>query len=1610
MRSEPHPVRPTWYRGVLGAAVALLVAGSLAILAPTPAFAAEAMSLSKSSADSVLVGGEVEIELVARNNGDEPEYNLGFRDELPAGVTYVPGSTRPTAIGEPTVITDPGTGRQTLLWLNVSDLPVGAEQGLTFSVEPDPAIYPVGARLDNVAQTYANSDPRTLPKFDGDGVYTTGASVQGVSGLAATDITAITVDKSEPSPEHELRRGVHAHSTVYTLTVTNNSRNPDEDVVLVDLLPAQLELLGCGTVDNTSGDDREYPGAPRLDVSTPDVVPCTVPTSVDTVEDPAGVPAGVYTRVEWDLGTLAAGQVVEIDYRAGIPQRANTMTFPGGRPGAASGAQGANLDNNTGAPTREISEQALTNRTSVTATYTGPLAPGASAQVSDDDSLTVTAEDLAVQKSVSPGTFTHGGVATYTLRLQTGEYADATDIVLVDTIPNGLCPLDDTANHAGGAPSGCDPAAGFAPSVPFDTVVENPDGSFTVTFDPIDIAASGTDTVTYQARMLASYRDGSSAPTVAGDSYTNTVILTGTTTTLAGVDAPGGVTSETVQDASSATLQTNSLSLAKDIQPHTGPTPYTCSADPASYDDADALTLEETTFGEGDRVCFSLRIDFPAGNDTKNAVLTDFLPADLEYEALSAQALTGNDVAVSVDEAALRFTLGTASGSDRFVPRGSTFLYRISAIVTETPRGDPDVTGNLAKLTWTNTDGRVSFLRDQENFSIAAAPPLGLVKSAERISAVAPGVTGPMGDGGNPDATGRIRAGDVVEFTVAVTNEALAAQRNDVPAVGPDVWDLLPAGISCADVSAISAAGVCTDPGDATHPTFTERDDRAAVRWDRPDTVTIAPGDTLELTYRVTYPAAVATGGSYRNDAAVASYSSKTNKGDLAEHHPADNVDTTVPAEEIDAPAADDDHTLLTPGAGVTKTNVTSVSDAAQGPNGSASYATIGETVTFTILATIPAHTTVYAGELVDLLPSGFRLVSASLRFRSDANGPYTSMPPGMTLEGFPQPKVVFPAVLDAGAADDQVELVVSTVVVSDDANTHGATRTNRARLSSQDQAGDALPVVQATSVVTIAEPAPSLTKVADETAPRAGESVDYTLTARNRNDADRDQQRPTLFEARLVDCVPAGLVVRPGSLVATQGTATVEAVGSNGCAADRAAIVWEVDDLPWRSAADAAGASPWPTLDYTVDVSPAAGGGQSYINLAALTGTSMNGANANEKSYTANTDETVTVPGGALTKSVDPARVRVGDTTEYTVEVDLPRDVNFYEASVVDELPAGIDPASVALTGSSCEYADVLAGACGVNAGPGSELAPQGQLHGWFLGDVASDPRPRTVTLTYTAIVGDVPDNAAGTTLTNSARLKWNLSDSAGTPAVDDTFDAQTDPGTATVTVTEPSLSITKTVSEATPEPGETFTYTVRVTNATGANVSTAHDVDLTDTIPAGVQVVGSPSDGGVAAGGAPGGGTITWEDLGPIAAGGFVELTYTGRLGTPAPSSAQVNVADITEYTSLADTDGSGRTYDGPTAEATVTAALPVIEVDKIVLDAPPAYLGEPTSWQVHGHQQRSRDGVRRRRRGRAAQRLDLRGRQRPDLGRRRPRGRPRAGHGHRQPGADPDLGRPG
>ncbi len=1500
------------------------MAGAALVLLPfAPAYAAgPQLTVAKGGTSKILAGGSVNYSLTVTNpdqTGAVTEYNVSFRDELPVGVTYTAGSSSPSSLGEPQIIVDPVDGHQTLLWINVTDLPAGADEKLSFSAAVDSSTYPVGSTISNIGDVYANSNPRNVPKFDANADPVAASFTESASSPAkVTTVTALIISKSEGSPEAELVRGVHDNPTIYTLKVSNSGTAPTSGVTAVDYLPAGLEFLACGNVDNGTG--VEYPGAPRLD-AIPDVTTnCPTPALVETVLNPPGKAPGVYTRVEWTLGTLAAGQAVTIRYAAGIPQRTNTMTFAGGTPTPASLGQAANLNNNSGGSTRELTtETVLRNYAETSGTYSGTVKPGTSPAVSDDTTFSVTSEDVALKKSVSPASFTPGGVATYTLLVNLSEYVDASGIVMTDHLPDGLCPLSTTTNYAPGNPAECAPGAGFGTTgATFAGVVAKADGSYDITFTPTSGTRGGTVTITYQARMRTVF-GSTGAPTVSGDDYVNTVTLAATTTPAPGVDSPDTGPVD-VTDDSSAALSTDSPSIDKRIQPDV--TPYACSSTATDYIDPLLEPAADVTYDEGSRVCFRLRLDFSDSNSTRNPALTDFLPDYITYEAGSAVVVAGSEPATLASTEPLRWNIGTTQGSSRFASPNGFFEVRFSGIVTKaSPKPQPDITANLAKFSWQNTAGRSFGLRDKLDFSIQPPPPATVVKSATRNDGT------PMAEGDS------VVADEVLRYSVTIGNDATPANQNNEDIVGPDVWDVLPVGVTCARITLVSDGGVCTDPGAAGHPTFATRTTRSAVRWDLPDTVRIAPGATRVLTYRLQVPTDASVSTTYTNAASVASFGTVSNIGTVAQHNPASNVDTTVAADQIDAPVATDTFTVVTPGVRPAKSNVTSITEAGNG----ASDAVIGELVTYSVAATVPAATSVYDAVLTDPLPTGLTFVSATAERSTDDGSSFGALPGGFALDPA-NGTLTFPASYATGAGQNHVFRVTIVARVANlPSSTHGTALTNTASFASKTApGGTALPPVTASSVVTIVQPSPTLTK-ADDDADNViaiGQDLTYTLTAAN------TAGRPPAHDMFVLDCVPAAMQVT-GIVAGSPSQGSVifgPSTGSDGCAAGTTRIVWNVGDL-------APGSSR--TLSYTATLATTATGGLVVTNSATQTSSTLDddkaapgdSNNPNELVITQTASDTMTVISASLTKTVDLPGHAVGERATYTLTVSLPAGVNFYDAAVTDTLPAGLDVSTLQTQSVAC------APACTV---PGTALTPAGNTLGWSLGDVLTSPQPRTVTITYSAVVADVAGNVRGTALTNSAKVNWNLGNGPDPTSAGATWDRETPSSTATFGVTEPVLSIDKTVSDTTPEPGQTFIYTVAVTNAAAANVSGANGVTVVDTVPSGVVVdPASISNGGTLSGAtAAGGGTITWALAGPIGSGVSRSLTYAAQLASPTLTNPLTNTADITRYTSTA---AGGRVYDGPSDTATVTAALPHVVIDKAVIGGGVAYVGEPKAWRL-------------------------------------------------------------
>ncbi|MGB9348017.1 MAG: hypothetical protein WCA90_18435, partial [Ilumatobacteraceae bacterium] len=1651
------------------------IACSVLVVVPqvqsSPAQAAANLQTGKSAPGELLAGDPLTYTLTASNPGasSDPLYNLTFRDVLPLGVTYA-GPTSPAEAGEPQIVTNqvpdtnPGAAlgatipQQTLIWSNVSDLQADDDFSITFAVNVnstgDPArndVHVIGAQISNVGESYAGTDPRRLPTFSTSGEPIAQPTVvSDPSDAAVTTLTALQIDKSEPSPEGELLRGVHDQTTTYTLTVDVTDLAPVSGITVTDYIPAALEFLGCGTVDNSAPGTEEYLNSGRL-TNGNGGANCLLPDSVETVEDPPAdgattYPAGVYTKVTWTLPTLTAGVNVPyvITYAAGIPLFEN-RPFTGTVPTPQSRQQGSNLDNNTGPSTRELagSERAVTNIARAVGTFddAGLLEPGVpNATVADDARLTRTVEDLRIRKTVdtATGDFSSGAEATFHVYVDTSEYMSASGVVLTDIVPNGLCPLGNVAYSTPPTESQCGPSAANTPNPPFEsvTLITTGTGGYTTVFEPIPVGAlpaNGSFDAVYRAFMRGNYEGGSldGRPTVSGDSFTNTVSAVGTTTGIAAIREPAfgaavGDPLPGVQDGSSATLETRTLRLSKDILPRNvtprldvgTPVVDRCpdlntgepgaSADQYISGDATPVPGDVETLGFrlGDQVCFRLRVDFDSSVETRNTLVTDFIPLGTQYVNGSARATAANSTAFTVTgvpaapdlvDGPIEFQIGTPDPTGRYVNLGGTFEVVFAVQVVEVPVADDAViAGNLMKMRTENSFGQAQSYRDAANFGIVPPPPVGVVKGVESVDTPP---SGPNGVQSNVDGV-QVRQGSAVTFRIDLENLGVAEDFTNYSARELEVLDVLPAQVDCTAITSItnfgpdSTVGECLDPGDTSGDSdytngFT---DQSVIRWafDGSDPYALYPADytassvgdpswlgVRSLFYTMTVPTPTSVSTRFDNNAGVRTYGGFTNLQGVVSpgYVPSNNIDPSLNGVS-NAPDARDPSWVITPGPIVAKAGVTGIVET---NNDAPVQAVPGETVTYTYGVTIPAQTTVFEGILSDALPNQVELIAPDAfgRFYPDAGSAIFEALPllfGLSADG----TLTFPATYtNATATDQRFEVVATTRVkptVTGQPNPVTNTASFRSRTALGGQIVDATP---ASYDIAVRQPNPSLVKTNDAPAGVvvAGTVVQFTLRANNGG------ARPPLHDGVIVDCIPAGLAFTPGQPGDdAPTTGPVPGDGTNGCPAGTTLISYDIGTVEPATPV---------TREYSATVEPTAVGGDVYRNDAELTGSTLDdGTNdpTNERVITTRNSSQVTVPGAGTVKSVTPERATIGEQVTYTVGVVVPQDTNFYQGAIRDALPPGIDIDTIQFVSADC--AAVAPNSCALTSRwlPPVSTADGGSLAALYVGDVTARPYTRVVTLVYTARLKDIAGSVAGSTVVNRAQAVWDSTDKPEDPNVrpDGTWTNAGLEGSASVTVIEPSVTIDKTVSDASPEPGDPpFLYTLTLrngptapANASDPNdafylVSAAYNGTLVDTVPAGVEVVTSSiSDGGVYDATAR---TITWDasDLqGPLcgvwaasAGGGAgqgtcigptqLDLTYSATL---APSTSlttgQVltNTADVTRYDGLptSEPDANRRVYDGPQDSQNVTPDFPVLTTTKTA-SGEPTYIGDQYRWTV-------------------------------------------------------------
>lgn len=1560
------------------------------------------LQVTKSGPSSVTPGQTITYDVVITNTLSETAYNVAVSDSLPSGLTFVSGTVvvdKPYSFGNPvvTAVTGTGgiaTGATTLDWSNLLDLAAG--QSIEFQYQAVvSSTAATGSSYTNSVTAAASLDPWKSPSEAADSgkeVTTTSDSV--LSQTATVSTIVVRKDQSLNSTSHSggaWYRGLHDEQRKISLNIYNSG--DAQTVTVVDYLPAAAEFLGA--VDNSAANEWTSGGTSSRPISASN--PSLMPTTVETVQNPDGH-TGVYTKITWTNVAIVAGTNT-ISYYAAIPLRENTTTWSGATPSATCSStncpQASNLDNNNGDYTRNLVDTTITN-------YVSVLNPD-TATVLSSDYEDYTVKDFTQSKSVhqingapaassalSGGTeyvYDPWALTWFQLTSKVSEYVSGDNLVVEDTLPDGMLPVLPTTSSiaynqiysavTSGTPSvsSTDLAewqkrnADLSSGLSYDTsaaggaVTKNADGTFTIRLIANSTLARDASVTALLPAFDAKHYTSSGKLILSGDRLTNTV--TGSVTTSAAVDqeqsdANTADEHKLLSDSASARLFSPFAALTKEVLPSEDSAAYLSDATTHSSDFVSSLTgTSDTKFNYGDLVWFRLTF---GGDDTMQLgtpILKDLLPAGLtayEWRYASgsnyttgwtaSSTVSGSTVTVApntdVRSSSISKLVWTPTTEASVMPdpdtgTAKTLVIDVAAVVTSSSTTASTLT-NLAKATTTSSSGSLLTYRGQSSIDTSATPTLGITKTVTSVDGAQPTV--------NSAGEAVVNGGDTVVYTVAVTNNS--SQAASAVAIR-DTY-----------VGAASNVAVYSDASLSTAVATTTGTDSAGANYVDWSAATIAAAASVSYWVQLTLPSTPLVNTTFVNNVGVKTFQTALNWTDSSATTttwtPASNIDpdlTTSNTTAVNASATvrvKDVTTTQQVRSAVSATNnngsctgtVTASTGACTGTTnaagiyGTSAQAVVGESVTYQITITVPAKTTVSNGALVDtlspttapsvafdisssVLPSVTASVGGSaidISFSSVSGTGFTASLPA-TFTNSTDTDIVYTITVPATVTNDSAPTSTSTIAV-----TNGTSFTSDTSTTS----------TTSTSVYVV-QPTLGLTKaVSPSSGLIAGQTLTYTVTASNGTTS------PAAYNPVLTDTLPIGVSnvtvtsVTVGGTTLTEGY-TVSAPSGTTTSSDRTLTITTTGQKVITGSNI--------VVTYTVTLPSTLTAYSAYTNYVSLSATSLDGSG---KTYTKVASATARGVKPSITKTVSSSSTQIGNTVTWTIVATLPANVSYTSPYVTDTLPNGItwDTSNVSYT----------------TVDSGGTLSPTVSKNGQVLtvslasGTLASSSSARSITILIVGTVNSTSNTATTATISNTGYLHWTSSNGDGT-ASDQNLSSS-----ASTAIIHPTVSIAKSVSDSTPEPGESFTYTMTVSNT--STTATAYNVAVSDTQPTGVEFQSVSSDNG----GTLSAGAANWT-IPSLSPGASTSVTITAKLAassTLSTGTTLTNTATIGSWQSAASggitytssSRPSGQTAAALTSSASITPDFPAVTSTKALASGQSStvYRGDNVSYVLTIH----------------------------------------------------------
>ena len=1084
-------------------------------------------------------------------------------------------------------------------------------------------------------------------------------------------------------------------------------------------------------------------------------------------------------------------------------------------------------------------------------------------------SLTIVEPTLQVIKQATPNTGDADDIITFTVTVShtASSNAEAFDLGLSDTLPTDMTYVAGSLSSTGGV-------------IP-DTLGES-GGTISASWSALDLGSNSQ--FQFQAQLNRSVSPGQQIINTANLTWTSLpgVVTTpqtpnnGLSTERTGDTANPGGTDNDYRSSGSATVtvfQTPTKSIIATSESSTG----------------SVGGVERVAIGEIIRFRLAFRL---AEGTASNFQLQDRLPPGLRFlndgtakvalvsdSGIDSSTLSGSGLEVTGDETTVASITPTfilpdtavsasattnndtyQSGTDPYFklgdltnndddPNQEFVVVEFNALVENVSGNQAVVNATGAASPTTLTDdfrSRIggTFTSTSNQISVRVAEP-NLSSFAKSVNVTSPD------------------AGDTVVYTLGFTN---ASGNDSAPAFDLRLTDTLDSDLIFQSVS-VTAPGYATVTDNSSAPTV----DIGISELDPGDSVTVHVtavivddaiiGETIPNSANVTFTSLPGNSGTTSNPTG-----SSTPGGAGTATGERTGSDGMGGVLNDYANIATRDLVLADPA--ISKSVYgTSVSTTGDGEfNPAITDLVIGEEVTFRITVTLPeGDGPVTVTDNLPTPPNGvLRLLSSRVvSIGGQISGSALSVGDAGTASDTGSDGLDDQAVFSFGSLHNEPDgvsnsgdQIVIEVVARDEnvsGNQNGDSLVNQAVVDAGDGSQSA------SSTAEIVEPALSVTKTADDTAPHLGQTVTYTVTVSHTGTSTADAQ-----DIRIEDVLPTGLsyVSASASLPAAQ--------------VDDSGLPTLVFTIPTLSLADGSLSF---TYQATVD-SAATSVGQTLTNLETMTWTSISGSDANERTgeggvndYAGSTSETVTVTGIDLTLSKDDGGVSAqpGDTITYSLSVANVGNTDATGVIIHETVPESTtfnDGSSTA--GWSCTNGGAAGAAC-TFALAGS-LAPN---------------TPQTVDF---AVDVDNPAPAGLNQIDNTANV-----DDDGLNGAEPTPENNTDSEVTPIGAV-PDLNITKDDGLDTTIAGTALSYSMVVGNGGDQD---ATGVTVTDTVPDHATFVPGGSTSGWTCTPDNEAGSICTFDIGPLDAGASRSLTFELLLDDPIPTSVReiTNTATVTD-----------------------------------------------------------------------------------------------------------------